>query len=85
LPDERFVPGTVRGRLSGSLADHVRIRLGDGAAGVLEIDGTQPVAATSYRRLGFDNRARTGSGRVVLVIGARAYAVAPLRLEWRSP
>ena len=82
LPDERFVPGSVRGRLSGRVADNLTISLDDGPAGLVKISGEQPVQATDYRKLSFVNQPVEGSGTVVLNVNARAYAVAPLHLLW---
>jgi len=85
LPDERYVPGSIRGRLAGRLADNLTITLDAGPAGLLDIKGEQPVEATSYRKLSFVNRPSAGHGTVVLDLSARAYAVAPLRLVWSQP
>lgn len=82
LPDERFVPGSLRGTLEGSLAENVRIELGPEDAGVLTIGGDQPVHASTYRKLSFRNQPETGSGTVVIQLTARAYAVPPLRFTW---
>ena len=81
-PNDRYVPGTLRGRLSGDPSDNVEVSLGPEDAGVLRISGEQPVRATTFRRLSFRNRAESGSGIVVLDLAARAYAVSPLRLTW---
>lgn len=82
LPDERYVPGSIRGRLSDRLADNLTITLDEGPTGLLQIKGEPPVRATTYRKLTFVNRTVTGSGTVVLDMHARAYAVRPLRLVW---
>jgi hypothetical protein len=82
LPSERYVPGTIRGRTAEPVAGKLTIELADDDVGVLQISGDEPVDASTYRRLTFDNRPQRGSGRVVLGLHARAYAVAPLQLVW---
>jgi hypothetical protein len=82
LPSERFVPGSIRGRVAEPLAKAVRVTLRPAGAGVLDVAGDVAVDASSYQRLSFNNRARPGSGRVVLKLHARAYATAPLHLVW---
>ena len=81
-PDERYVPGSIRGSVVGSLAEQVDVSLDDGTAGVLVVKGDVVVEASGYRRLTFLNRAAGGHGRVVLALHARAYAVRPLKLVW---
>lgn len=80
LPDERYVPGSIRGRTAGAL--DLAITVADGDSGILDARGSATVEASSYQRLTFSNRARRGAGRVKLALHARAYAVAPLRLAW---
>lgn len=84
LPTERFIPGSVSGRLAGGLqATSITIRSGD-PVGSLRLDAKAPVMA-SYRQLNFHNRVVTGHGRVVLEVHAVAYAVPPLRISWVGP
>jgi hypothetical protein len=79
-PDERYLPGTLRGTLATSAPD-LDVTVGDGAAGVLEVTGQVPAQAR-YQRLAYDNRPVAGHGRVELAVTARGYATAPLRLAW---
>jgi hypothetical protein len=84
LPDERYVPGSVR----GSLATDVR-HAGVGVdsqdrAGTLIFSG-DAVVDGSYQELDFQNRAITHTGYVQLEINAAAYAVPPLHLYWTGP
>jgi hypothetical protein len=85
LPDERYVPDSLRGRLAGAVADEVKVTLDDSAEGILEFAGSVPVDATAYRRLNFSNRPVAGSGRVQVKIHARAFAVRPLQIRWTQP
>lgn len=83
-PDERYVPGTLRGALAGSPSDSLTVAVDGGLQGWLLVGGTQPVQATSYQRLDFENRPVTGHGRVSLQVSARAYPVPPLRVVWTA-
>jgi hypothetical protein len=82
LPTERYVPGSVRGPTPADLAANLKVALAGSDAGVLEVDGQQPVHATAWRKLTFANRAVSGSGTVVLQVHAQAYAKPPLRVVW---
>ena len=82
LPNERYVPGSIRGSVVGSLADQVDVSLDDGTAGVLVVKGDVAVDASGYQRLTFLNRSTSGHGRIELSLHARAYAVRPLKLVW---
>jgi len=82
LPNERYVPGSIRGSVVGALAEQVDVSLDDGTAGVLVVKGDVVVAASGYQRLTFLNRSTSGHGRIVLALHARAYAVRPLKLVW---
>lgn len=78
-PNERYVPGSLRGTLvSGGTPLSVSVT---GAAGVLTVSGTVTVTGT-YEQLTFANRAVEGSGQVTLPVSAQSYAVAPLRFVW---
>jgi hypothetical protein len=81
LPSERYVPGSIRGALAGALENDLRIDVGTGPTGKLDITADVQVSGT-YRRLTFRNRTVTHSGQLRLPIHAQAYAVAPLRLTW---
>lgn len=81
LPDDRYVPGSLRGTVEASATDRLSITLGPGPDGELTIDGTVPFTGT-YRELTFANRATSRRGSAELQVHARAYAVAPLRVTW---
>lgn len=81
LPDDRYVPGSVRGRLVGDVVDAVRVDLQAGPSGLVAISGTV-AAFASYRRLGYTNIARRGHGTVQLDVAASTYATRPLQLHW---
>jgi hypothetical protein len=82
LPDERYVPNSVRGHVAGPVADDVDVSLDVSNDGVLDVAGSVPVDATVYRRLDFSNQAVAGSGRVLVKVHARAFAVRPLQIRW---
>lgn len=81
LPDERSVPGSAHGFVTGTVPPaSVRLAAGD-PVGTLQFVGT--VAFTgSYRRLNFYNRPVLHRGPATLAVQAEAYAVAPLRVRW---
>jgi hypothetical protein len=81
-PSERYVPGTLRGTLTEPLAGNLTVTLTDSPDGVLDVVGSQPVRASSFRRLTFTNQPVAGRGRVVLPVHARAFAVRPLTVAW---
>lgn len=80
LPSERFVPGSVRGTLSGDL-HAISVELASDPVGTLRVRGRATVTG-SYERLDFRNRRIAGRGRVELAVDAVGYAVSPLRLRW---
>jgi hypothetical protein len=82
LPAEStVVPGSVRGRLTGNIADELTISIAPDAAGLLQISGNVIVNG-SYQQLDFDNQPVRRTGPLELVIRARCYATAPSRLAW---
>jgi hypothetical protein len=81
VPDDRYVPGSVRGELTSTLTDAVRVELQAGAAGVVDVSATV-MARASYRRLTYANVVRRGRGRVQLALVAQVYATSPVRLSW---
>lgn len=84
LPNGRYVPGSLSGRLAGPLrATMIRPRKGD-QVGSMRLDARAYVVG-SYRRLDFHNRPVTGHGRVAVGVHSVAYAVPPLRVWWISP
>ncbi len=82
LPSERYIPGTLRGSLTEPLAGDLNVTLTDSADGVLDVAGSVPVQASSFRRLTFTNRPVDGRGRIELPLHARAFAVRPLAVAW---
>ncbi len=82
-PDERYLPGTLRGALSSPDPD-LAVTVADSPVGIIDVRGHVAVEGT-YRRLDFDNRVRPGKGRVSLPVRARSYASAPLRFVWTAP
>lgn len=83
-PTERYVPGSVRGVVSGSLDDQVDVDVVADDTGELEASGDVSVRG-SYRRLEFDNRVTAKRGTFTVPVEARAYATAPLTLRWVRP
>jgi hypothetical protein len=80
LPTNRYVPGSVSGRLTGSLGGLVDLDQSD-PAGLLTYAG-RPTVIGSWQRLDFDNVPVPARGRVKLDVRASGYAVAPLQLRW---
>ncbi|WP_375481867.1 hypothetical protein [uncultured Jatrophihabitans sp.] len=81
LPDARYVPGSVHGRPTGGLSG-VHLSLDVTEIGRFDLTATVAVAATSYQRLDFHNRASTGRGRVTLDVHALAAARPLLTITW---
>jgi hypothetical protein len=81
LPDDRYVPGSIRAPLPSNIGDNLVIDLRSSPSGLLAISGAVTVKAT-YRRLTYANIAVAGKGSVQLAISATAYAVKPLHLKW---
>jgi hypothetical protein len=83
LPNERYVPGSIRGTLKGGLrAASVVVETLE-PVGTLRFSGSATIAG-SWQRLDFHNRRVTGRGRIDLDIHAVAYATQPLRLRWEA-
>lgn len=82
LPDERYVPGSVRGTLSGDL-HNISVELASDPVGTLRVFARATVSG-SFERLDFRNRRISGRGRIELAVNAVGYAVSPLRLRWTS-
>jgi hypothetical protein len=80
LPNERYVPGSLHGSITGPLTGFADLGQHD-PAGLLRYAGTVNFTGR-WQALDFDNVARPGSGRVKLDVRAVGYAVAPLRLRW---
>lgn len=80
LPNERYVPGSIRGTLEGGLRA-TRVTTGVDPVGTLQLTATAAVTGT-WRRLDFHNRQVRGHGTLYLDVHASAYAVSPLRVRW---
>ena len=81
--DPRVVPGSVRGAVTGDLADQLSISIQPDANGLLAVTGVVDVKGT-YKRLDFNNQPVTKTGPVELMINARCYASNPGKLVWES-
>ncbi|MBE7189092.1 hypothetical protein [Jatrophihabitans endophyticus] len=79
-PDERYLPGSVRGHPVGGL-QHVSVALTRSPLGVITVRAST-AARVRYRRLDFTDRLRRGQGRVRLDLRAEAVAHAPLTIRW---
>ena len=80
LPGERFVPGSVHGRLVTALGGLVDLDQHD-PAGLLRYAG-RPTVKGSWQRLDFHNVARRQVGQILLDVRAAGYAAEPLQLHW---
>jgi hypothetical protein len=80
LPTDRYVPGTVRGRLNGPIGGLVDLDQHD-PAGLLTYAGT-PTITGSWQRLDFHNVARHERAQVELDVRASGYATSPLQMRW---
>jgi hypothetical protein len=83
LPNERYVPGSIHGTLTGGLKD-VSVELAPDRIGTLRVHARATVSG-SYARLDFRNQRIDGRGLVDVEVNAVAYAVAPLALRWTLP
>jgi hypothetical protein len=81
LPNERYVPGSIRGVIAGSLRGSDIVVESLEPVGTLRFTGSATIAGR-WQRLNFHNVRVTGRGRVELDIHAVAYATRPLRLRW---
>jgi hypothetical protein len=79
VPSGRFVPGSLHGTISS--ANYTVTLDESAAAGVIDVTAQVPFRG-SYRRLGFTNRARAGTGSATIDVHALAYAAAPLSVHW---
>lgn len=83
LPDERYVPGSIHGTITGHLDPSNVILDSVDPAGLLRFSAAVSVTG-SYRRLDFHNRPVAGHGSVDLAVNALAYARAPLVITWQA-
>lgn len=79
VPGARYVPGTLRGTITGHPALTTKLR--SARAGVVDVEGTVAVDAR-YRRLTFENMAAPGHGSVDVEVHAALYAVRPAVVVW---
>jgi hypothetical protein len=83
LPGERYVPGSIHGRIKGGMrTTRVQFDLSN-PAGRIDFDATVTITG-SYRRLNFHNREVAGHGDFSLDVSATAFAVAPLTTTWTT-
>jgi hypothetical protein len=79
-PDERVIPGSVRGRITGPVR-HENLVLSPGAEGGFEYFATVPTRV-SYQRLDFRNVVQTHRGQELIAVHAVGYAVTPVQVQW---
>jgi hypothetical protein len=80
LPSNRYVPGSLHGRIVGTLSHQIKFSVSSDAAGSIEAKGSVAFRGR-YRRLTYDNITQSRRGEVRLPVRASAYAVAPLALH----
>jgi hypothetical protein len=83
LPSSRFVPGSLAGRITGSVAESMNLAVDDTAAGTIDISGSVPFTG-SYRELTFDNIAVHKQGLLQLPLASAAYPVSPIVIRWKA-
>lgn len=79
-PDERYVPGSVRGRLVTALGGLVDLDQHN-PAGLFRFAG-RPTIKGNWQRLDFHNVARRQAGQILLDVRAVGYATEPLEMHW---
>jgi hypothetical protein len=80
--DQRVVPGSVRGRITGNVEKQLTPSIAPGSrSGLLQIFGTLTVEG-SYQQLDFDNQPVRKTGSVKLNISAQCNATNPAKLVW---
>lgn len=85
VPSDRYVPGSLRGRLGPSAVSNLSLTVAPDPNGVIRISGRAIPVTGRYRVLDFENLPVTRSGTVKLPVAAQAVAVAPLRIGWSDP
>lgn len=83
LPSNRYVPGSLRGRLLTDVAGQMSLTVDPAAAGLIDVAGTVPFRGR-YSQLDFDNIASTRYGTVQLPLTATLYAVRPVIIQWAA-
>lgn len=81
LPDSRAVPGTVTGKLAGSVAREATYKVSADPAGRIAVGGHVGFTG-SYSALDFSNLPVKKAGTFTLPLAANVYAVAPARVVW---
>ncbi|MGH8960547.1 MAG: hypothetical protein ACRDWT_04975 [Jatrophihabitantaceae bacterium] len=83
LPSDRFVPGSLSGRLAGSVADRMQLDVAATDSGLIDVSGTVPFVGT-YRELDFNDIASTHRGTVQIPLASTTY-IKPIQLQWLAP
>jgi hypothetical protein len=83
LPSDRYVPGSLEGRLLAGVAERMTLAVDPAAAGVIDIGGTVPFRGR-YGKLDFDNVPSTRYGTIALPLTATVYAVQPVTVQWAA-
>ena len=81
-PDERYLPGSLRGSALGPLR-HVTISLTGSPTGVISVRASAAVRVR-FRRLDFTDQLQSGRARVRLDLHADVVAREPLTIRWTS-
>lgn len=84
LPSDRYVPGSLTGRLVGKLDGDLTLTVDPDSAGVIDVGGSVGFRG-SYRTLRFDNSPTGRTGTVQIPLTAKAYAVRPIVIRWADP
>lgn len=85
LPSDRYVPGSLRGRIAPSAVATLSLSVAGDPDGVIGISGHAVPVTGRYEVLDFENLPVARTGTLQLAVSARAYAVAPLRIGWSRP
>lgn len=83
LPSSRFVPGSLDGRITGSVPESMNLGVDESGSGAIDITGSVPFTG-SYRELTFDNVAVRKQGTVQLPLTSAAFPVSPVVIRWRA-
>jgi hypothetical protein len=83
LPSDRYVPGSLQGRLLDDVAERMSLAVDPASAGVIDVAGTVSFRGR-YSKLDFDNVPSTRYGTIALPLSATVYAVAPVGVQWAA-
>lgn len=83
LPSDRYVPGSLEGRLLADVAERITLAVDPAAAGVIDVAGTVPFRGR-FGKLDFDNVPSTRYGTISLPLTATVYAVQPVTVRWAA-